>query len=400
MMRAPEGGPDTGRTSRWRSAKVGHHRVLPARRGYLAAILIAICLLVAGGSAIAQGQSKPNPEQLWDAYPLEPGSEKAEPPDPAPTPTAAPSQEPRRVVVTKPSGGGGPSSALFIVVGIVLFGVGIGAGALLRRQRLATAAQTAAALPTPRRRPARPKPRRMPAQAKPTRRNAAQARPGRRKPAKAKPNGRKPHDRPAPPAPRPEPVVETARPEPQPEPVVEAAPTEQQPEPVPAPAPPEPQAEPEAEAAAPAPQRAPVAKAAPRPRFVPPVPTPELELPSAERFARHRPWPDGVAGLWTCEIEWRPGYRKSRFRAMAAPPGASRRQAFGESAPVMWTLMSEPDPPTPEKVAVLRELMEALEDQGWDRVESAGPWYAQRLVWRQDGQPRPIAPLTGRAADA
>ena len=70
MTRAPEGGPDTGRTSRWRSAKFGHHRVLPARRGYLAAILIAICLLVAGGSAMAQEQGKPNPEQLWDAYPL------------------------------------------------------------------------------------------------------------------------------------------------------------------------------------------------------------------------------------------------------------------------------------------------------------------------------------------
>ena len=126
----------------------------------------------------------------------------------------------------------------------------------------------------------------------------------------------------------------------------------------------------------------------------------ELELPPAERFARRRPWPQGVAGLWTCEIEWKPGYRKSRFRAMAAQPGESHREPFGESAPVMWTLMSEPDPPTPEKVAVLRDLMEALEDQGWDRVESAGPWYAQRFVWRQDGQPRPIEPLTGKAADA
>jgi hypothetical protein len=66
----------------------------------------------------------------------------------------------------------------------------------------------------------------------------------------------------------------------------------------------------------------------------------------------------------------------------------------------MWTLMSEPDPPTPEKVEVLRALVEALEDEGWERIESAGPWYAQRFVWRQDGQPRPIAPLTGKAVDA
>ena len=62
--------------------------------------------------------------------------------------------------------------------------------------------------------------------------------------------------------------------------------------------------------------------------------------------------------------------------------------------------MGEPDPPTPEKVDAVRGLIAALVDQGWERIESAGPWYAQRFVWPHDGQPRPIAPPTGKAADA
>jgi hypothetical protein len=84
---------------------------------------------------------------------------------------------------------------------------------------------------------------------------------------------------------------------------------------------------------------------------------------------------------------------------MAAAPGARRPQLIAESPPVMWTLMGEADPPTPEKVAALRGLMDALADQGWERIESAGPWFAQRFVWRHAEQPRPIGPLTGKVTD-
>ena len=73
----------------------------------------------------------------------------------------------------------------------------------------------------------------------------------------------------------------------------------------------------------------------------------------------------GVAGggrrrRWTCEIDWKPGYIKSGFRAMAAPPGEERRTPFGESRPIKWTLMGEPEPPTEELVEVVRELVTAL----------------------------------------
>ena len=46
--------------------------------------------------------------------------------------------------------------------------------------------------------------------------------------------------------------------------------------------------------------------------------------------------------MWTCEIDWKAGYRKSSFRAMAEPPGAGKRRQIGESLPLRWTLMSRP----------------------------------------------------------
>ena len=62
--------------------------------------------------------------------------------------------------------------------------------------------------------------------------------------------------------------------------------------------------------------------------------------------------------------------------------------------------MSEPEPPTPELAVRVRALMTALETAGWQHIGRGDRWYAQRFVWRQDGQPRPIEPLTGKAADA
>jgi hypothetical protein len=62
--------------------------------------------------------------------------------------------------------------------------------------------------------------------------------------------------------------------------------------------------------------------------------------------------------------------------------------------------MGEPEPPTEELVEVLRELVTALTEDGWVRIGPAGHWYAQRFLWAEHGQPRPLAPLKGREANA
>ena len=72
---------------------------------------------------------------------------------------------------------------------------------------------------------------------------------------------------------------------------------------------------------------------------------------------------------------------------MAEPPGGGKRRQIGESPPLRWTLMSDPEPPTPEFVAVVRALMAALEAAGWERIGPGGPWYAQRFLWRGAGEP-------------
>jgi hypothetical protein len=126
---------------------------------------------------------------------------------------------------------------------------------------------------------------------------------------------------------------------------------------------------------------------------------PDTAAAHAPRFSRHAPSrPVDTSRIWTCVVEWSAGYRKSVFRAMAAPAGQQRRKPIAQSPPIMWTLMADPEPSSPEIVAALRELMNALRDAGWERVEAGGAWYALRFVWRQDGEPRPIAPLTGKAS--
>jgi hypothetical protein len=120
---------------------------------------------------------------------------------------------------------------------------------------------------------------------------------------------------------------------------------------------------------------------------VPPV---EVSAP-ARRFARPVPWPEEAEQLWTCEIAWKAGYRKSTFRAMAGPPGPGRRRPLGESPAVRWALMGEPEPPTPDLAIRVRALVEALEAAGWEHIGRGKTWYAQRFIWRGSGEPQPIA---------
>jgi hypothetical protein len=143
----------------------------------------------------------------------------------------------------------------------------------------------------------------------------------------------------------------------------------------------------------------PVVVAPPPAGFLPPVAA-RGDPPAAERrFARAGPWPKEAKSAWTCEIDWKPGYIRSGFRAMVAPPGEQRRRPFGQSRPLRWTLMDDPEPPTEEMVAVVQELVAALTQHGWVRIGPAGRWYAQRFLWAGEGQPRPLEPLTGKEAD-
>jgi hypothetical protein len=130
-----------------------------------------------------------------------------------------------------------------------------------------------------------------------------------------------------------------------------------------------------------------------------PKPPPTVLPPLPVRSARARGWPEEAARAWTCEIDWKPGYIRSGFRAMVAPPDESRRTAFGQSRHVKWLLMGDAEPPTQDMVDVLQELVTALTEDGWVRVGSGDHWYSQRFLWAGNGQPRPLAPLTGKEAN-
>ena len=142
---------------------------------------------------------------------------------------------------------------------------------------------------------------------------------------------------------------------------------------------------------------------APRPQRSEPVdwvaPVPSRPEPRSSRRGRFRGWPEEAARAWTCEIDWKPGYIRSGFRAMVAPPGEQGRKALGQSRSVKWTLMGEAEPPTRELIEVLQELVTALTEHGWVRIDPGGHWYSQRFLWAGDGQPRPLAPLTGKEAN-
>ena len=137
------------------------------------------------------------------------------------------------------------------------------------------------------------------------------------------------------------------------------------------------------------------------PQVVPSAEAPEPQLPPAgpaRRFARVAHWPEEATELWTCEIDWKAGYRKANFRAMIAAPGEPKRRPFGESPAVRWALMGEPEPPTPELAVRVRALVETLEAAGWEHIGRGRRWYEQRFLWRGDGDPQPIV-VSGLAAE-
>ena len=288
----------------------------------------------------AEPASTPDPKELWDSYPLAPGGGRAAP-DPAPTPTptptasATPTASPERTPAAEADGG--TSTAIVVAGALVTFAIGIGAGELWRRRRRAASPVPPRYVSGPRTASREPAP--QPTGPPRPRRAATPAR-RRQAPAAAKPPG--------------------------------------------APA--------EARAAAQAGPRRPVRE--PEPAGVWLEPEPPAPVPT-RRFAST--WPADAGERWTCEIDWKAGYRASSFRAMAGPPGATKRRAFGESSALRWTLMADPDPPTPELVACVRELSDALEAAGWQEVGRGRRWYALRFVWTHTEEPRPLEPLTRKA---
>jgi len=98
-------------------------------------------------------------------------------------------------------------------------------------------------------------------------------------------------------------------------------------------------------------------------------------------------------------IDFKPGYLKSRFRAMAAPPGESRRTPFAQSRS-RFTFMDEPGPEDVETAEIVDALVAALTEDGWKPIGPSGNWYGHRFLWDGEGQPRPLGPQTGKEANA
>jgi len=46
---------------------------------------------------------------------------------------------------------------------------------------------------------------------------------------------------------------------------------------------------------------------------------------------------------------------------------------------------------TPEMIASVKVVVSALVAAGWERVGVGTSWYAQRFVWRGEGEPGPVA---------
>jgi hypothetical protein len=274
--------------------------------------------------------------------------------------------------------------------GVVLaFAVGVAGGQVHRRrraaQRHAVALERPAPVLTPPARPAPPPPETAAVAAQPV--EIAPAPTAEPAPAPPAPEPTPPRavEFPAPPvkpAPKPPRRKRAAQPRHAAMPAADA-PLGEAPE-VPRPA----EVAPAAEIPAPPLAQAPEAVAVPPSSEAPPE---EIPAPGpGRRFARMAHWPEEAAKLWTCEIDWKSGYLKSSFRAMAAAPGSAKRRPLAESAPVRWSLMGEPDPPTPELALRVRAMVEALEAAGWQHIGRGPYWYAQRFLWHGSGEPRPV----------
>jgi hypothetical protein len=98
-------------------------------------------------------------------------------------------------------------------------------------------------------------------------------------------------------------------------------------------------------------------------------------------------WPRTTDGRWRCEIGWAPGYGRSRFEAVAYPPGDAEGHAIGASRAFDWTELDVPDPGATAHQAEVHGLVTALEAAGWRRVGQGAHWYAERFAWVDERPP-------------
>ena len=100
-------------------------------------------------------------------------------------------------------------------------------------------------------------------------------------------------------------------------------------------------------------------------------------------------WPPDAKGLWRCEIRFDAGYSASRFTATVHPPAGSeeRSRVIARSESLRWLFMSPPDAKVPEHRNAALALARALRGAGWEVVGRGGGWYAERYVWRGEGDP-------------
>jgi hypothetical protein len=116
------------------------------------------------------------------------------------------------------------------------------------------------------------------------------------------------------------------------------------------------------------------------------VPAATATVPAEKRSPG---WPPEARTLWRCEIRFDAGYSASRFTATMHPPAGSegRTRVVARSEPLRWLFMSPPDPKVPEHRGAAVALARALRAAGWEVVGRGGGWFAERYVWRHDGEP-------------
>jgi hypothetical protein len=305
-------------------------------------LAVPALLLVAAGpgtAAAATTTTDPAPQELWQAYPLQPGQGTPSVRLPA---SSAALRPPAPAAARDPGttdGGGAPGWLLVVAVGAMTLLLGALAGRRARRPQPAAASVAAA--------PAvQPEP-------------AAPVAPARAQTAPAPPR----------PPPAPEPPRPRAAP---PEPF--AMPTE------PRRAPPEPR---------PAPLQEQPLPAVPEPDPAPLEPLPEplepVAGPPIRRF-RRVPWPPWSEGLWRCEITHHFGVVHADLRVVAREPGRRR------GAEVLRTATHNRPGwgayvPQGELTDTVRRIGDTLLADGWEPVRSDGDEAPQRFFWPREGRP-------------
>jgi hypothetical protein len=302
------------------------HHPSKARAALIAAVLLVTSL--AGAAPVAA--TRANPQELWDAYPLDPG--RSGPPIRLPADSATPPPKVRASATPAEDDGGGASAPLLAGVGIAALAFGAMAGRWLRRPRTAAAPATTTTTTTAPATTTAPKDAPTPAH------------------------------RSLPPSPAPSPAPRAPAP---PSPAPSPAPR--------APAPPSPalRASAPTRRPAPAPPRPPAAALAPR--------------PSTGRFRRVA-WPDGAEARWRCEVVRHYGVFHADFRAMALEPG-QRRSAEIARTPTFPRPGWGTEEPYEKLAAKVQALALALREAGWEPVGLGREWFAVRFVWPHASAP-------------